>query len=483
MKNASAAIHKTPPDVFSLLPKYWEDCDRDENLIKLTHVCHDWRKLFTSRPSLWTRLNCRSVEKTKVYIERSKPFLLEISLKLTHNTPHREEALVTTIPHFCRLGTLSLYGNSAQVLPALVKYFSTPAPLLHTLNISISRGEPILPEMFLNRNLSSLRELSLGGIVTPLPWRGLSDLTTFNLRRVPGDRIHLSRLLSFLESASRLQYVRLHTSIPNSCDGSAEWVVSLPHLKELSFITKQPHSTLLNHLSIPTGALLRLEYTFSGLESPIPSYLPNLPNNLNNLSHITAMNLCFGSEQRSLRLSGPSGELYMFGHWTRADHKPNAGVGKFLYSLDPFDVSRTRWLAVTLCIYRPGDQVSMETWSLYKALRSMEDLRTLTLAQSNSYHFILILNPNETNIVLCRKLEEIVVYIERPDQLRIKELLSMAEERASRGAKLSAITIISTTALAPTTEVTFQLRKHVSRVECKFDDAPPAWDTLPVTRA
>jgi hypothetical protein len=110
----------------------------------------------------------------------------------------------------------------------------------------------------------------------------------------------------------------------------------------------------------------------------------------------------------------------------------------------------------------------------------MEDLRTLTLTQCNNLIFILILDPdkNTSKIVLCPKLEEIILYIKHPNQFHINELLSMAEERASRGAKLSMIMIVTTDALAPTKEV-FQLRKHVSRVEYKFDDAPPEWDTLP----
>lgn len=124
----------------------------------------------------------------------------------------------------------------------------------------------------------------------------------------------------------------------------------------------------------------------------------------------------------------------------------------------------------------------IETWYLYNALRPMEDLRTLALTRCKNLPFILLLNPDKTpsNIVLCPKLEEIVFYIELLDQLHVEELLSMVEERVSRGVKLLAITIVTAGALAPTKEV-FQLRRYVSRVECKFDDAPPAWDALPAT--
>ena len=60
----------------------------------------------------------------------------------------------------------------------------------------------------------------------------------------------------------------------------------------------------------------------------------------------------------------------------------------------------------------------------------------------------------------------------------VDDQLGAAEERASRDAKLSTITIVSRDAFAPSMEV-FELRRHILRVECKFDNVPPAWDTLP----
>ena len=64
------------------------------------------------------------------------------------------------------------------------------------------------------------------------------------------------------------------------------------------------------------------------------------------------------------------------------------------------------------------------------------------------------------------------------NQLHLDELLSMTKEWYLRRAKLLAITIASTEALAPPKEV-FLTRKHVSCVEYKFDDAPSEWDILP----
>ena len=483
MKNTFALINRTPPDVLSLIPNYWEGSDKDKGLIALTHVCRGWRELFTSRPSLWTRLDCTSANKTKTYIERSKYCPLEICLGQVNDASRLEEALILAATHVSRIGTMSVSGSLNQVLPILVEQFSCSVPLLEKLNISIVCNQaPVLPDDLFDGDLSSLYELRLAGVITSLSWRGLLNLTTFELCRVPEGRILLTQLLDFFESAPHLRCIKLHDSIPNSSNAPAERVVSLPHLKYLSITAQPAHSILLNHFSIPAGVSLRLKFTFRGGESPVPSYLPQSLGNLENLCHITTVNLCFGTKRRSVRLNGPSGDLCIIGRWTCGTDHDNVGTSRFLRSLDRFDVSRSRRLAIRWCNYRPKATTRVGGYPLYRTLRSMEDLRTLTLTECNNLPFVFTLNPNKSTdkIVLCPKLEEITLYIKLPDQFHINELLSMAEERSLRGAKLAGITIVSMDGLAPPMEV-FQLRKHVSRVECKFDDTLPAWDTLPVT--
>jgi len=109
----------------------------------------------------------------------------------------------------------------------------------------------------------------------------------------------------------------------------------------------------------------------------------------------------------------------------------------------------------------------------------MDNLRILILTKCHNLPFILSLNPekNTSGLVLCPNLEELVLYIKLRDQFHIGELVSMAKKRASRGAKLSSITIVGLGELAPGKEV-FKLREHVTHVEYRVDDAPPDWDDL-----
>ena len=489
MKNSLALINKIPPDVLFLIPNYWEDSNRDTGLINLTHVCHSWRELFISCPLLWACLDCASVDKTKTYIERSKSSPLEIYLQHSNNPFHQEEALILAATHVGRLRTISAEGGLTQVFTVLAKHFSGPTPHLKKLDVRHVRyygPAPTLPNELLNGDLPSLRELCLIGVITSLPWRGLSNLITFTLGC---DEIPLTHLLDFFESSPSLRHIYFNNSIPDSSNPPAKRLVSLPNLKDLSVIAQPAPSILLNHLSIPTGASLSLVLTHGGNESPILSGLPKSLKNLKNLSHINAINLCLGSGQRSVRLNGPSGGLYIRSNWTPQGGGRNSATDRFLRSVDKFDLSRSQRLAVMQYNDRPQPATQAVTYALYQIIHPMEDLRILTLTQCNNPPFILTLNPtkNPDGIVLCHKLEEITFYIERSDQLRLDELLSMAKERALRGAKLSGITVVSQEKLLQTgwlyrlrkTWWLFRLRKHVSHVEYKVDDAVPAWDALP----
>ena len=480
VKNTFTLVNRTPPEILSSIPDYWEGGGRDEGLIGLTHVCRLWRELFVSRSSLWARLDCRSIEKTRVYIERSKTSPLEIVLNGLGPQGYHEEAFLLTVAHVGRVKTLSVLDSEA-LLQVLAKHFSSPAPFLEKLEVKLLCDPTLtLPGTLFNGDPSSLRELSLAGLLMPTSWRGLGNLTTFSLSGIPSHGIILAHLLDFFESAPRLRNIRLQHSIPEFSDVPPERIVSLPSLKELRIIARLPHSILLDRLSIPSGASVVLEFTFSGAHSPIPTYLPTALDNLHNLSHITTVNLCFGSEQRAMQLNGPSGELHVLGKWIREDAGSTTGTARLLRFSNRFDTSRCRWLGITHYSCNPDISTPNTTWATYQLLLPMDDLHTLTLIESNNLSFILALNPDENpnNIILCPRLEEITLYINRPDGFYVDELLSMVEERALMDAGLSAITIVSTEALTPSMEV-FQLRKYVSRVEYKFDNAPPAWDTLP----
>jgi len=474
IKNTFAIANKVPPEVLSLIPDHWEDGDKDNALIVSTHVCRRWREIFILRPSLWTRMDCRNVEKTKVYIERSKNSSLEIYLDGREIATFCKDAFLLTVPHIGGLKTLSASSLQPSLLPVLAEHFSRPVPLLKTLKINLTHDPQLtLPGTLFNGDLSSLRELHLTATRFPLSWRGLENLTIFNLSNAVGSP-KLDHLLDFFWSTPRLYDIELK-NIVTFTNAPPGRIVSLPNLRELRIIYCPWNSILLDHLSIPYGAIVTLIFTFSGSESPIPPRISDALDNFHNLSHITAVNLCFGPERRAMRLNGPSGELYVRGEWKREGAGQHVGTDQLVQFAGRFDTSRCRRLWITQYNSDLDRSAPIVTCAVYQLLLPMGDLRNLTLIDSNNLPFILALNPdkNSDKIVLCPELKEITLHFKGPwYQFHIHELLSMAKERASRGAKLSGITIFCADKLAPLAGMV-ELRKLVSLVECEFNSVPP----------
>jgi len=429
-------------------------------------------------------VDCKNIEKTRIYIERSKFSPLEIHLEATHNY---EDVLRLVVPHAGRAKTLSVSGWESPVLATILQtlhdIFSRPLPLLKKLKIEPAcNPTPTLSSTLFDEGLSSLYELSLAGVIAPLSLGSLKNLVVFNLSNVPGHEVPLTNLLDFFESAPRLHDIRIQDSALSAPDNSnvpPKRIVSLPNLKKLETIACTPDSALLAHLSIPPGASVVLKFTRRAY-SPIAPQIPAALYNIHNLSHITTVNMCFSLGYSAVQLNGPSGQLYTCGKVNRGDAAMLIEATQLLMFLDRFDTSRCQQLGIKEYRFTPQPLTPIVKSSAYRLLCSMGDLRTLTLIEPNNLRFILALNPdkNPDGIVPCPELEKITLYIAPLHKFSATELLSMAKERESRDARLSTITIINRGAAEPSPEMS-ELRKHVLRVEYKVEKAWPTWDSLP----
>jgi len=474
MKNTFAPINRIPEDVLSLIPGY---CDTDEELVTLTHVCRGWRERFVSCSSLWAFLDCTSVEQTRVYLERSKTSPLEICLEEEEGATYLNDAFLLVVPHLGRLKSLTLFGSSDDLLQ-LTEHFGSPAPLLEKLDLNFTRPEnPVVQDTLFDGNFSSLRELFLSGVTANLTWGNLSKLKTFDLRQVPGDKVSVTQLLNFFERAPLLRKIRLECAFPISSDAPPGRLVSLPNLKFITIVAEPAHTILLNHLSIPVGASLSQNFNFNDDNSPIHIHLPKTFRNLKHISHITSINLSFNPGM-NMRLEGSSGTHYMWGSWTGANPSQPSLDRRVLRSLTPFRISAVERFAIADCRAPPSTRT--EKSPIYLTLLPMKNLHTLTLTHCLNIPFILALNPgqNASRTVVCPKLEDLVLYIASGGWFCIKELVAMVKERASSGAKLTAITIVGSQEFVSAKEV-LKLRDYVSRVEYRLDDVVPKWDTIP----
>ena len=470
IKNSLAPISRIPPEVFSFIPDhfceddggYYKD-DMDQDLVAMTHVCRGWRNTLTSLSSLWTHVEFRNVDKTRTYIQRSESSPLKLYLG---DDDDIHEAFPLIIPHIGRLKSLTA---DTEALPTVLQHFRRHTPLLEKLDIYISQvGGSVVDGALFNGDLSSLRELRLCNISTDFPWKNLANLRVVDFKPF-SDGCGTTQFLDLFESAPLLHTVILQYWHSDSSDVPPERIVPLRHLKFFSICTSSPHPTLLRHLHIPAGASFTSEFHFHGDESPILGCLPERSSNFNNLSHITAINLLFDSMKKFVQLSGPSGSLRVLGNC----RSPYDSAPSILRSIGPPILSTTQRL--TISEYTR----SRPHCAILQTLSFMNQLRTLVLIDCKEEPFIHSLDPENHPSVPCFNMEKIILYLRRWDTFDVEHLTRMAKNRASRGAKLSLITIVSRNKLPLEREVE-RLREHVTRVVCRIDErGPPAWDDLP----
>ena len=467
IKNAFTPINRVPPEVLSLVPDY---CRRSE-LVGLTHVCRRWREIFISCASLWTFLDCMNFDQTSAYLERSKRSPLEIRVEKEHIL---HGAFMLAISQIRRLKALILSGSSHSILK-LTDCLISPAPLLEKLAIHVT-GVPaaVIKSTLFGGDLQQLRILDLSGVITYLPWKNLSNLTTFYLHQMSGDEISVTHLLDFFERAPLLLRIKLEDSLPDSSDAPIQRVVPLPHLRSLHIIAEPAHSILLNHLYIPTGASVTLRFRYDPTGSPYLDYLPRSLDNLGNISHITSVNLDFNLGI-ALRLEGPSGALCVDGVMNvilPSDRRID------LQFLDKLPVSTTERLEIVQ--WDALASLCFEEQFPYQTLLPMNDIRTLMLIDCAHPCFITGLNPNRntSNTMVCPKLEELVMYVQESlNESYIGELVDMAKERASTGAKLSTF-VVDCPREPGLAHEAFVLKRYVPRAEHRLDGHPLDWGPI-----
>ena len=471
IKNKFVPINRIPPEILSLIPDYYDEYATDQALISLTHVSRHWRDVFTSRPSLWTGFDFKNVDKTHTYIQRSKHSPLRLCLVDGEALDH---AFALIIPHIHRLRSLTIDGPA---LPSSLRHFRCHTPFLEKLDIwvSTSTGSPLDDALF-NGDLSSLRELRLCGVITQLPWKNLTNLRVIELK-LHDQSYGTTQILDLLESAPLLSAASLAYSMPESPDAPPTRIVQLRHMKDLTIDAAPPHPIILHHLHIPTGGSLTISgYYFRGEDSPLLGQLAERFPIVNNmLSHITTINLRLDLTQKCVRLSGPSGSLRVL--VVENDWRNTLDPG-ILNSLGRLVLSAVQNLVALDWGIVGSDRV--KKLSSIQIMSSLRNLRTLTTA--NSLMPLLILDPTSgsSSPVLCPKLEELVLYLESWNSSSNKILMTIAENRALRGAKLSLITFVDLQGPRVWVEnMTSALRKHVTRVQYTVADALPAWDEVP----
>jgi len=218
-----------------------------------------------------------------------------------------------------------------------------------------------------------------------------------------------------------------------------------------------PCSLLLDHLLIPVGAKLRTR--IGSLHHNLEGHFPTSLDNLRNFSNFTTINLYIKRSHPEIRYKEPNGQFSVIPAVNWIDF-----TTPLLGYLTQFGASKTKRLRVV-----GGDPPTVHVVS--RTLSPMQDLRTLAISQCNNlYTFIHSLSPEPkpSSVVVCPKLEELVLDpLAGGEEFDIQGVIGMAAARASRGAKLKSVKILSQDKYVQ--RKALELGEYVLHTECGPD--------------
>ena len=416
-------------------------------------MCRDWRQIFTLRPTLWTDLDCADIDKTLVYLDRSRSSPINVQLdRYEELSPY--DPFLQVIPHvIARLKSVVIRGvpeNSQEIIAQL----SSPAPHLEILDIEVNcecspQHGPVITTTLFNGDLSSLRELRLDCIRTELPWRNMVNLTTFTLGySSPGDS-SVRPLLDFFESAPRLSEIRLHFATP-TFDTQQGRSVLLANLKKMDIFGGGPPFLLLDHLLVPAGAKLKMQVSSDGA-----LHLPKSFDFLDEFSRFK-IHLHVREFYPSIHLKAPNYRISLVPATATSPPTYNCRVFESLARFDPLNVERLS-LAGGELMRRDGDGCDH-----YRILGRMKNLRALTISRCTGLPpFFSFFDWSG----ICAKLEEFALD-PRADrgEFDIQNVIQLAAKRASLGRPLKSVRILSWDKSVQAGAL--KLGEYVSRVEC-----------------
>jgi hypothetical protein len=301
-RNNSNPAHRLPPEILCLIFEYAtteghdtnedDETDHDEwppeghysTLRIITHVCSYWRASGIGCASLWTTIDTRSIEASRVFVERSRAALLDVYIPADSPSLNQcdgfLEKLVLQINRFRRL---SIQFSSIESFSKKVT-FTPPASKLAYLQVACENWRPLpLPPIFSNETVS-LDSIHFNGIYTwkPTCFIGLKHLSLEAFE----DELLIEELLDLLEANPMLETLQL--SEADLFFHSFQRRISLPHLRQLN-LTDCVTRNILCHVSLSPRCNMTLkdvvltDMVDSIFTSALPEDLIWLPNTHNAL--------------------------------------------------------------------------------------------------------------------------------------------------------------------------------------------------------
>ena len=475
--NSFSQINRLPPEVFAtVLTHRWPGRD----LISATHVCRHWRTTLLTFASLWAEIYCAGEEQTFAFLERARAAPLRIYLRSRFSHAALRNFIA---PHVDRIELLIAHPMITIDTTALCRDLSSPAPKLKTLVIAPRSASWLyLPTIF-EGGLPELRRFTVERATFDLTRFQTPNLTHFSLQYTAHGEPVMADLLDFLEQAPLLENLVMVAAGPLSDDAGSHddvnKVVHLPHLNQLELVGRSARSGIISHLSLPVGVdvTLRADVLLSqdGItEHFLPSSLEHIPM----ARDITAINFSITtSDICSLRYIGPNGTIYITA--SNAEAIEDVEDGSFSYeairSFQPIsgtDVEKVLFDGFQGCV----SQHEASEAPHFRAFRTMENLRSITLVDCSSQLFIAVLQITEPEII-CPSLRKLAIYLSPEDSFSIAKLEGLLATRKEYGVPLDTLVLVAEDEHERISDnILGKLRRYVDDVEFRIDPQVPWWD-------
>ena len=471
LQNVLAPIHKLPPEILSQIPKSFPMRD----LIVATHVCRYWRTTFTSCGPLWCNIDSTRGPEALTLLHRSQGSPIHVRVRKIPD----DEVLAKLSPHIGRIKSLHLKPRWS-VAQSVFTRFTDPAPNLETLTVicwpSTAAAGPV-PSTLFTGNLPNLRFFTLQGLASDLTNFVLPNLTYFEISNVTSSPISISftNLLIFLERSPLLEEVRIDYHGECVHDAPKEKRISLRALRTLYIsglgLVGHGDDSLLARLELSKGVdvtvmLLIQDGSANAIAYAVPPYPDRLPF-MSGVKKIHAEVLPRHG-RCNFWFYGENGKVTIMARWPITNPDLNDLVVGSIQSFLPFSTDGVEEFCVQ------GYQAPRDSYlPASRAFESLPNLRSILMLHCDNTVLLHALR-QPTRHLTVPKLRKMVLYLGLQREASGEELMELVRYRASRGARLQELSIISPEVIVPVAEV-MALRQHVELVEYKMDDSTPSF--------
>ena len=436
LRNLSSPVGRLPGEVLEQI-LMMRNLERD--LLRASHVCRHWRDTLISSPRLWTNFQCVDVSRTLQYLVRSEPVPINIIADFDSDI----QAVIALKSVTDRFGSLTLRLQPFDLLDTF-RHLATPAPALERLEVSATphrRGgptfRPTIPATFLGGSTLALKSLLLNGINTKLNFSEFPALTRLTL--VTNVQIFdMSELFRVFTSAKLLEEVSVQFSGPTTSIPEGQGIIRLPRMKKLSFsntVGEFP-KRLLALLVMRSVEAIKLDISLPGEDTrTIRDFLPAQLRNFPHLLKVDNLKLDVPHAHCNIQFGGPGGIVSIHALRSGSREQNDNFQSHWLRSIEPMSIADVKDL--TLRSYHPKE--SLDRCPVFKSLKTLDALRSLTVERCNNAVVIEALSPNREGGILFPHLESLMFQLIMEPTTIFPDLTDTARARRKVGSPFSKV--------------------------------------------